>query len=43
MAKVGTPIPENTDLKRKAKKEGLKISKRKFGNTASFRRPRKKK
>ena len=43
MAKVGAPITGNTDLKEKAKKEGLRISEGKFGRIASFPRLRKKK
>lgn len=43
MAKLGKPIGGHKELKRKAKKSGLRISKGKFGRVASFHTPNKKK
>ena len=43
MAKLGKSISGHKELKKKAKKAGLRISEGKFGRVASFRTPSKKK
>ena len=43
MAKVGELVKGHKELKKKAKKTGLKIAEGKFGRVASFHTPSKKK
>ena len=43
MAKVGKLVEGHKELKKKAKKAGLRISEGKFGRVASFHTPSKKK
>lgn len=43
MAKLGKPIKGHKELKKKAKKAGLRISEGKSGRVASFHTPSKKK